>query len=183
MRDEQVTYIKIEARLGKSTIEIQKALEEVGSEFVLPYSSIIQWVRQFNNGQNTVSNKHLCGSPLSARTSENVENVAKLLSDDRRYSFNEIAHEFDISHWPVHRILTEHLQMRKIAAQWVPHMLLESEKHQCVNIARKLVKRYGEDGNEMLQQIIAIDETWIQSFEPELKRQSSELHTKTPQDP
>ena len=47
-RDEQVTYIKIEARRGKSAIEIQKALEEVGSEFVLPYSSITQWVRQFS---------------------------------------------------------------------------------------------------------------------------------------
>ena len=49
MRDEQVTYIKIEARLGKSAIEIQKALEEVLSEFVLPNSSITRWVRQFNN--------------------------------------------------------------------------------------------------------------------------------------
>ena len=59
-RDEQVTYIKIEARRGKSAIEVQKALEEVGSEFVLPYSSITRWVRQFNNGRNTVSNKPLC---------------------------------------------------------------------------------------------------------------------------
>ena len=41
-RDKQVTYIKIEARWGKSAIEIQKVLEEVGSEFVLPYSSITQ---------------------------------------------------------------------------------------------------------------------------------------------
>ena len=68
--------------------------------------------------------------------------------------------------------------MRKIAARWVLHMLSESEKHQCVNIAHKLLKRYGEDGNEMLQGIVAIDETWIRSFEPELKRQSSEWHTK-----
>ena len=68
--------------------------------------------------------------------------------------------------------------MRKIAARWALHMLSESEKHQCVNIAHKLLKRYGEDGNEMLQGIVAIDETWIRSFEPELKRQSSEWHTK-----
>ena len=126
-RDEQVTYIKIEARRGKSAIEIQKALGEVGSEFVLPYSSITRWVRQFNNGRNTVSNKHLCGRPLSATTSENVENVAKLLNDDRRYSCDEIAHEMDISHESVHRILTERLLMRKIAARWVPRMLAESE--------------------------------------------------------
>ena len=30
----------------------------------------------------------------------------------------------------------------------------------------------------MLQRIVAIHETWIRSFEPELKRQSSEWHTK-----
>ena len=62
--DKQVTYIKVEARRGKSAIEIQKALEEVGSEFALPYSSITRLVRQFNNGRNTVSNKHLCGLGL-----------------------------------------------------------------------------------------------------------------------
>ena len=101
--------------------------------------------------------------------SENVENVAKLLNDDRIYSCDEIAHELDINHGSVHRILTECLQMRKIAARWVPHMLAESEKHQRVNIARKLLKRYGEDGDEMLQRIVAIDETWIQSFIPEIK--------------
>ena len=40
--DEQVTYIKNEARRGKSMTETQKALEEVSLEFVLPYSSIIR---------------------------------------------------------------------------------------------------------------------------------------------
>ena len=43
---------------------------------------------------------------------------------------------------------------------------------------RSLLHRYGEEGDEMLQKIVAIDETWIRSFEPELKRQSSEWHTK-----
>ena len=80
--DEQVTYIKIEARRDNSAIKIQKTVKEVGSEFLLPYSSITRWVRQFN-GRNTVSNKHLCGRPLLATTGENVENVAKLLNDDR----------------------------------------------------------------------------------------------------
>ena len=88
---QQVTNIKIEARRNKSMIEIQKVLKEVGSEFVLPYSSITQWVRQLKNGRNSVSNKHLCRRPLSATTGENVENVAKLLNDDRRYSCDEIS--------------------------------------------------------------------------------------------
>ena len=68
-----------------------------------------------------------------------MENAAKLLNNDRRYSLDEIAQELDISHMSVHQILKECLQMRKIAAQWVPHMQLESEKYQRVNIARKLL--------------------------------------------
>ena len=60
-----------------------------------------------------------------------------------------------------------------------------SEKHQRVNIAPKLLKRYSENGNEIhvLQQSIAIDETWIRPSEPKLKRQSSEWHTKNSQRP
>ena len=59
----------------------------------------------------------------------------------------------------------------------VPHAV-KCEKHQCVNISRKLLKRYGENGTEMLQPFVAINETWIWSCEPELKCQSSEWHTK-----
>ena len=130
------------------------------------------WVREFNNGRSDVSKKPLCGRHVSATDGENVEKVAKLLNDDRRYTCTEIAHELDISHGSAHSILTERLKM------WVPHMLSDSEKHHRIKIARSLLHRNGEEGDEMLQRIVAIDETWIRSFEPELKRQSSEWHTK-----
>ena len=68
------------------------------------------------NGQTPVSNMH-----LSRKT------VAKLLNNDRGYICKEIAHELDRSHVSVHCIFMGQLQMRMIAAQWVPHMLSESE--------------------------------------------------------
>ena len=145
---------------------------------MLGYSTIRRWVREFNNGRSDGSKKHLCGRPVSATDGENVEKVGKLLNDDRRYMCTEIAHELDISRGSAHSILTERLKMRKVAARWVPHMLSDSEKHHRVKIARSLLHRYGEEGDEMLQRIVAIDETWIGSFEPELKRQNSEWHTK-----
>ena len=43
---------------------------------------------------------------MSATDGENVEKVAKLLKDDRRYTCTEIAHELDISHGFAHSILT-----------------------------------------------------------------------------
>lgn len=97
-REEQIAYIKVEARRGKSASEILKALEEVASESILGYSTIKRWVREFNNGRTVVSNKHMCGRTLSATKDENVENVAKLLEADRRYTCDEIAYELDISH-------------------------------------------------------------------------------------
>ena len=54
---------------------------------------------------------------MSATDGENVEKVAKLLNDDRRYTCSEIAQELDISHGSAHSILTERLKMRKVAAR------------------------------------------------------------------
>jgi len=39
--------------------------------------------------------------------------------------------------------------------------------------------RFHEEGNEFLQKVAAIDETWIWDFEPELKSQSSEWRGKS----
>ena len=57
-------------------------------------------------------------------------------------------------------------------------MLSKTEKYQRVNIARSLLQRYDEEGDEKLQKIVAIDETWMRFFEPELKLQSHEWHIK-----
>ena len=127
-REEQIAYIKIKTIRGKGAPEILNALEVVPTS-VLAYSIIKRWVREFNNRRSDVSNKHLCRRPVSATDGENVEEVAKLLNDDRRYTCTEIAHELDISHGSAHSILTERLKMRKAAARWVPHMLSDSEKH------------------------------------------------------
>ena len=64
----------------------------------------------------------------------------------------------------------------------MPHMLSETEKRLSVNIARSHLQRYDVEGDEMLQRIVAIDETWMRSFETELKRQRSEWHTKSRRD-
>ena len=168
----------LRSRRGKGAPEILNALEEVVPTSVLAYSTMRRWIREFNNRRSDVSKQHLCGRPVSATDGENVEKVAKLLNDDRRYTCTEIAHELDITHGSAHSILTERLKMRKVAARWMPHMLTDSEKQNRVKIARSLLHRYGEEGDEMLQRIVAIDETWARSFEPELKRQSSEWHTK-----
>lgn len=56
-------------------------------------------------------------------------------------------------------------------------MLSETEKKQPVNIAWSLLQRYDAESGDMLQRIVANEESWMRSFEPELIRQISERHT------
>ena len=78
-----------------------------------------------------------------------------------------------------YRIVTERLHRRRIAARWVPHDLSEEQKCQRLEIAQQLLDRFREEVNEFLQKVVAIVETWIRNFEPELKSQSSEWRGKS----
>ena len=74
----------------------------------------------------------------------------------------------------VHKILREDLHMRKTAAKWVPHALTEQQKWCRYETCRIHLERYQTEGENLLNNIITIDETWVRAYEPELKRQSAE---------
>ena len=71
----------------------------------------------------------------------------------------------------MHKILREDLYMRDITAKWVPHALTEQQKwcryETCIHL-----ERYQNEGENLLNYIVTIDET--RAYEPELKRQSAE---------
>lgn len=176
-REEIYAYIKIESRRGKKATEIFNALQEVDPTCAVAFSTICRWVKDFNNGRQESYKKPSSGRPVTVTDADNTEIVAQLLNSDRRFTCEEIAYETGISKSSVHVILTQNLGMRKIAARWVPHALSKTEKDKRVQICTELLNRYSEEGEMMLNRVVAIDETWIRSFEPELKRQSSEWHT------
>ena len=66
--------------------------------------------------------------------------------------------------------------MRKVAARWVPHYLTSEQAEHRLEIATDLLSRFSEEGNKFLSRIVTIDETWVRSYEPELKSQASEWH-------
>jgi histone-lysine N-methyltransferase SETMAR len=66
------------------------------------------------------------------------------------------------------------LQKRKVAAKWVPHQLSEEQKAARKRVAEEPLWCYEAEGEQFLNRIVAIDETWIRDFEPQLKSQSSQ---------
>ena len=107
--------------------------------------------------------------------------IAQCLEDDRRWYLLELQAHTGIDQATVHKILREVLRMRKIAAKWVPHALTEQQKWCRYETCRIHLERYQNERENLLNNIITIDETWIRAYEPELKRQSAEWrHEESP---
>ena len=85
-----------------------------------------------------------------------------------------MAQELEISVGSVHTILRNHLKMRKVSARGVPHRLTSDQAERRFEVATHLLSRFDSEGQDFfLSRIVAIDETWVRSYEPELKTQSA----------
>ena len=73
----------------------------------------------------------------------------------------------------VFRIVTQTLLKRKVTAKWVPHRLSEEQKAARKRVAGELLRHYEAEGEQFLNRFVALDETWIPEFEPQLISQSS----------
>jgi len=176
--DDQRAYIKIETLRGKIPTEIHSSLTEVCGVEAVDRSTISRWAQRFREGRLSIENDPKSGRPRTSTDGQSVERVLQTPEEDRRMTCEEIAHSAGILRASAYRILTERLHKRRIAARWFPHDLREEQKCRRLEIAQQLLHRFREEGKEFLQKVVAIDETWIWDFEPELESQSSEWRGK-----
>ena len=134
-------------------------------------------MNEFKNGRECVLDAHRAGRTVTATDSYNTEQLKRLLKSDRRITCEEMAQELEISVGSVHTILRNHLKMIKVSARWVPHRLTSDQAERRLEVAIHLLSRFDSEGQDFLLRIVAIDETWVRLYEPELKRQSAEWHT------
>ena len=63
--------------------------------------------------------------------------------------------------------------MNKVCARWIPRIYTEENKTNRVSASRNFWDQYRTEGDEFLDRIITTDETMINLFNPETKRESS----------
>jgi histone-lysine N-methyltransferase SETMAR len=158
---DQRSYIKIETLRVKNPTEIHNALHEDCGDSVVDRSTVSWWASRFHEGRVSIQDDPRSGRPVTAMDDTSVVIVSSLLEDDRRKSCEEIVHEANMSAASVFRIVTQTLQKRKVAAKWVPHQLSEEQKAARKRVAEELLRRYEAEGEQFLNRIVAIDETWI----------------------
>ena len=102
-----------------------------------------------------------------------VRKINERVLDDRRFTISDLPLPFGLL---LNDIASSHLGYRKVCARWVPKMLTEEHKKQCVACALTFLMRYHKEGDGMLSHIVTGDETWVSHMTPASKQQF--LHSK-----
>jgi ribosomal protein S25 len=76
----------------------------------------------------SVEDDERSGRPSTSRTTENVEKIRELIQEDRCQTIHELVDTVGISYGVCQEIITENLNMRRIAAKFVPRLLTNDYK-------------------------------------------------------
>jgi len=102
-----------------------------------------------------------------------VEQVRAAVNQDRRRIIHDLCAEVGIGYGSCQRILTEQLNMHRIAAKFVPRMLTHDQKDSRVAICQEL-KETAINDPKILLNVITGDESIVCVYNPETKLQFSQ---------
>ena len=106
-----------------------------------------------------------------------------MVEQDARLSVKDIASCTGISEGSVQTILKMRLDQRKVCARWVPHLLTEEQKTQCLKCAWELLKTYKGCNSQVISNLLTGDETWVHMFEPQRRVDNKQWKQKDKKNP
>lgn len=170
---EQRYNIKFCYKLGIPCTETFDMLQKVYEGTCMSRTQCYEWFKRFKSGQESVEDNVHGIRPSIATDICHVEEVRHKVLENGRLTVRELSEECHISTFSVYIILTEHLDMRRVAAKLVPRLLTIEQKTNRVSICQDLLSRSIEDPN-FVNRIITGDESWVYGYDMETKAQSSQ---------
>ena len=82
--------------------------------------------------------------------------------------FRDIAGDVDVGDGTCQRVLTEELDMQRVAAKLVPRILTADQMHQRVSVYTEL-RQLATDDETFLSRVITGDESRVYGYDPETK--------------
>lgn len=169
---EQRTIIKFCAATGKTPVDTMKMLSEATGKPSVCRSIVYKWHKRFSDGRNSVKDDARSGRP-GVINSGLVNTVRDMIEEDRRVSIRDLSDQTGVGKTTIDVILKEHLNMNKVCARWIPRILSEENKKARVLASKEFLRRHRVEGDQFLDRIVTTDETLINLFDPETKRESS----------
>ena len=166
-KTEICSYIKCRIRPNIDSKQIFNELCSIYGPQTISMRTVFRWVKAFKAGKFSVEDDTRPGRHKTSVTKANIAAVKIVVEQDARLSVKDIASCTGISEGSVQTILKKHLDLRKVCARWVPHLLTEEQKTQCLKCARALLKTYKGCNSRVISNLLPGDETWVHMFEPQ----------------
>jgi len=165
---EQRVCIKFCVKLGRNDAETFEMLRTAFGEQCLSRACIFKWHKRFKEGRDSVDDNPRSGRPTTSKTDDCVARVRELIRANQRLTIHELSVEVGVSYGTCQAILTQDLNMRRVAAKFVPRILTAEQKEWRLSVAKNMLQEAESDENFM-GQIIRGDETWVYGYDPETK--------------
>ena len=140
--------------------------------------TVFRWIKAFKAGKFSVEDDTRPGRPKTSVTKANIAAVKIVVEQDARLSVKDIASCTSISEGSVQTILKKRLDLRKVCARWVPHLLTEEQKTQRLKCARELLKTYKGCNSRVISNLLTSDETWVNMLEPQRRADNKQRKRK-----
>jgi len=105
-------------------------LIETLGEYSPSYATVRHWAAQFKHGDFSTCDAPRPGRPKTVITAKFIDQIDKLILEDRRISAKSIAEQLGISRERVGSIIHEDLDIRNLSAKWVLKCLNADQKRQ-----------------------------------------------------
>jgi len=171
--EEQHVCVKFYFKLGKTATETWKMLQQAFGDKCMSRTQCFEWYSHFKTGRTSIDEDPRSGQPSTSTDDVDIDAVRDLILQNHRLTIREIAEDVGISFGSCQAILTEKLNMHRIAAKFVPCVLTEDQKANRGNISQELLDHVSVDEN-FLKTIVTGNETWVYGYHIKTKAQSSQ---------
>ena len=121
-------YIKVRTALNIQARIIHDELNSVYGDQAPSLRTVERWSKLFRDGREEIEDEARSGRPITETTFENIERIRLLIDDDSYLTIEELEYETGLSRGTIHRIIAEHLNLRKITARYVPKDLTDFQR-------------------------------------------------------
>ena len=132
-----------------------------------------EWHARFKRGRTSLEDDERSGQPSTSSTPKNVETIWRLVHEDHRRTIKDTGAIVNVSHGTVQTILTCDLNMLRVAAKFVPRLLIPEQKEHHAAICQELRQRTLDDPS-FVSRVINGYESWVYGYDPKTIQQSSQ---------
>lgn len=161
--------------LGHTPTKTLEFIKQAYGSTSVSRALVFKWHRRFSEGRVAVEDDKRPVRPVMFHNDRVIEMVKKIVDSDRRVTISGIMSDIPIavSYGTIQDIITNSLCMSRVCARWIPRLLTEEQKQRRVMLSQRFLDNVQTHGDEFLTNIVTTDETWVYTYDPESKAESS----------